>query len=122
MAQTDLHPGIKGVHQCKGVSLVAVQGLASGGAVRVVLSAAQKRRLDTQSSGNRQHWLHQFEDGAQNQHFSWTNTRRSIYNAINIVASSTNCTKQQQGFLTNDHIHRQLSQQPANGGELPVFI
>lgn len=68
-AKTDLHPGIKGVHECKRVALVAVEGLASSGAVRVVLSTAQKWRLDTQRSGNRQHRLHQFENRAQNQHF-----------------------------------------------------
>lgn len=61
-SNSDLHPGIKGVHESEGVALVAVQGLASGGAVRVVLSTAQKWRLDTQRSSNRQHRLHQVKD------------------------------------------------------------
>lgn len=34
---TDLYPGVEGVEQGKGVSLVAVQGLAGGGTVRVLL-------------------------------------------------------------------------------------
>lgn len=33
----DLHPGIKGTEQGKGVPLVALQGLAGGGTVWIVL-------------------------------------------------------------------------------------
>lgn len=64
MSLTNLHPGIEGIEQCEGVSLVAVQGLASSGTVWVLLWTSQERWLDTEGCCYGQHGLHQVKQGA----------------------------------------------------------
>ena len=115
---TDLHPGIEGVEQGEGVSLVAVQGLAGSGAVWVVLGAAEERWLDAEGCCYCQHGLLQPKQRAQHQHLPWMNEWMNEWVDILfcIIISTereqvwTDAVKSCVGILTYDHIHRQLCQ------------